>query len=372
MPAPNAKTRVANGRIKDVMDLREKATLLLSEETPFFQLIKDSTGFSHIDRHSCEAIYGVNIGTLSTWKNGIPKIGINSSSLAALSDRINEIYASSSEAMPARFPANLNFLIGCNKYEFGELLGVQWRDTRRILDQTLYVKSLATSLLTMPTRHTIALDDFKGVCIAWHMTPTRTDSGLEYRLVRSFLDICDPVERPDNNSVYRCRWRLPYIKKNRHNKNLPHYHYLGSVSYTRENDTFTWLFEPKNAEAVEGSPDFPYLLTQTPAGTDTQQFGFYTSKCQDGMMYTSSIAICKINEECEGKLTNTAEGLLEYQRFIDNIIANSIFKDIDSAKAHACCKNEIRLLEAYIPVCDVFDSKLAGLNVIRSKLEATE
>lgn len=367
MPAPKGTRTQGQGRVKNVKDLREKATLLLSEETAFFEIAKEQLDIEHINKQSCEILYGVNLGTLNTWKNGIPKIGINSTSLGTLAGKINEVYVRCSRSPSEYQPMDLSFMIESDKYQFGELLGIQWRDTRRILDQRLYVKSLATTLLTMPTLHTNLLDDFMGLCVVWHMTPTLVDGRIEQRLVRSLLDICDPVVRNDSKSVFRCRWRLPVIKKNRHNKNITHYHYLGSVSYTRENETYTWLFEPKNSEAVEGSPDFPYFLTHEPNNEDLLLFGYYVSKCQDNLLYTSNIAICKVNAELEAKFDNSARGLLKYHQFIDGIMDNSIFESIEDAKRNTCCDNEVDLLNSFQPTCDALGDHGMRLNIHQSE-----
>ncbi len=354
-----------------LVDLKEKATLLLNlpENCHIRGLVKSRLGYSKIEPRSCEAIWGVKHGALYKWMHEVPKTGVNRSSFVRLADQINELYRDSSD-LNGRIPTNTNFVFESNKYEFGELLGLQWRDTRKILDEYLYVKSQATSLLAMPNEDIDLLDSIKGVCIAWHITPTILNGKTECRLVRSFIDVCDPVTYNEEKSIYRCRWRLPYVKKNKSNKNITHYHYLGSVSYADESETFTWLFEPKNKQAVEKSPDFPYVLTQEVIDKDEFHIGSYISKNQDKLIYTSSFAICKVNEEVLAKLgvENTPHGLLAYERFYTDIITNGVFSSLADAKQQACCKNERLLLEKFEPSCDFLNRAAGDSQPLRSRL----
>jgi len=359
MPGKLQRTPVEAGRVHsdEYRDLKEKATLLvnLPKHSHLMAAIRSKEGYDQITPSNCKAVWGMTHGALSKWMNEEQKRGINRASLNKLAQRINGFYEGLAD-VPRRYPTDLHFLINANKYEFAELLGIQWRDARSILDKNLYVRNHATSFLTMRSGGDMdELDDIHGICMAWHTTPVLIDGTVECRLIRSFFDICDPVSYNENQVIYRCRWRLPYIKKNKQNQDITHYHYLGSVSYTRQNQTFSWLFEPKSDVAVEKNPDFPYFLTQAATDNPEFHFGRYLSKNQDKLIYNSDFAICKVNEEALSDLgiENTPDGLQAYQRLYTEIVNNGVFRSLSEARRYALCDNEKKLLDMFEPTCDL-------------------
>lgn len=319
------------GKDVQVTHLYEKTALLLSENSPFSRLagsmLQPPSHGKRLDRS--EQLYGIKNNTLRKWfrEKGRKKVKTDAwESLASHFNAVLESYhrksreAYSSTTQTVSFersslsPVSAKQLIQSDKYDFGRLLGLEWKDTRTILEREIYLAFPEGSLLTFqcPPVDGATVDRMNrwlsGFFVAWHTVPVIQNGKASLKWVRSWIEVSKTIRLKDTDRcVVRCRWNMPRATACDSEKG---YQYYGSVTEANNEKAHIlyWLLEAKKPEDLDHMADMLQLVT-APQDFHNRNHdvhvGRYQSKNYDNLPYGSTVLlyrtdICFLNSE-EGR-----------------------------------------------------------------------
>lgn len=367
MPKKNNHSK-PSGQNKQVTDLREKGSLLLSNESDYVFLVSKAKSLNPatVTPKNCAHFYGVDYSTLDHWKSGkIKTCSVRESTLNAIIETFNENIQSDLFKETALKlspnekyfePLNLKKLTDLNKYEFGAQLGFGWKTVQKNLDIDIYFKNKRSSLIIdedVCDKITHKLPTFY---LVWHLSLINRNDSIVPIFIRSLLEIRHTLAFEDGTTMCRCKWSMPITRRTNQNGDDHFYKYEGSLTTIDTKDGFGiyyWLFESQSAKNASFLPDLTYFTTHRRKADSKVQEGFYTSKNVDECVYTSSLFMLDAdyrdgsghaipNETIAERIQN----YYKYKSFIDNFgKQTNVFFSREDAISNAATKREKEFLQ---------------------------
>lgn len=366
MPKKNNHSK-PTGQNKQVVDLREKGSLLLSHESNYVFLVSKVKYLNPatVTHKNCALYYGIDYSTLEHWKAGkIKTCSVRESTLNAIIETFNNNIQSVAFKDTARRlklnegyfePLSLEKLTDLNKYEFGAQLGLGWKSIQKILDIDIYFKNRRSALIIDESVCEKIMHKLPTFYLVWHVSLINRNDTVVPIFIRSLLEVRHALAFEDGTTMCRCKWSMPITRRINQNGDDHFYKYEGSLTTIDTKDgvgIYYWLFESQSAKNASFLPDLTHFTTHRRKAEPKVQEGFYLSKNVDECVYTSSLFMCDADyRDGNGQaipdetIAERIQRYYKYKSFIDNFgKAPNVFYSREEAITHAASKREREFL----------------------------